>query len=65
MTKGKKHYSGKELILRRQIQRQQEEKTANPGNSMTKTLRRANSARRAIEKAREKMRGGTANGTAD
>lgn len=38
MAKGKKHYSGKELIRRRQIERQQAEQQQ--GNRLTKTGKR-------------------------
>ena len=36
MAKGKKHYSGKELIRRRQIERQQAEQQQ--GNRLTKDI---------------------------
>ena len=58
---GKRHYSGKELILRRQLAQQQAEQKANPGNSMTKTLRQINAMRPAMEKARQRMREGKDN----
>lgn len=54
--KGKKHYSGKELIYRRQLARQQAEKEANHGNNLTKTLRRVNTLRSAVERTKQRMR---------
>lgn len=54
---GKKHYSGKELILRRRIeQQQQERKELGTNNRMTYTLRQANQIKAAVESARKKMR---------
>lgn len=61
MGKRKKHYSGKELIARHQIERQQAERAANPGNRMTKTLQQVNAMRPVIEGARKKMREGKGN----
>ncbi len=60
---GRRHYSGKELIMRRQIARQQAEQKANPGNSMTKTLRQVNALRPAMERAKQRMREGKDNGS--
>ena len=59
MAKGKKHYSGKELILRRQLERQQAE-TAK-GNARTQQLQHINATRRAIGWAKQKMREGKGN----
>lgn len=56
MAKGKKHYSGKELIRRRQIERQQ-------GNRLTKTLKQVNQLRPVIERAKQRMREGKENGS--
>ena len=51
MAKGKKHYSGKELIRRRQIERQQAEQQQ--GNRLTKTLKQVNQLRPVIERAKK------------
>ena len=50
---GKKHYSGKELIYRRQIekQRQQGEK-----NTIRQRVRNMNQLKRSVEAARQDMR---------
>ena len=53
------HYSGKELIRRRQIERQSEQQ----GNRMTKTLKQVNQLRPVIEKAKQRMREGKGNGS--
>ena len=53
MAKGRKHYSGKELIYRRQVERQQAEK---PENGLKKTVRQVNELRRTVEKAKQRMR---------
>lgn len=58
MAKGKKYYSGKELIRRRQIERQQSEQQ---GNRLTKTLKQVNQLRPVIEKAKQRMREGKGN----
>jgi hypothetical protein len=60
MAKGKKHYSGKELIRRRQIERQQAEQQ---GNRLTKTLKQVNQLRPVIERAKQRMREGKENGS--
>lgn len=65
MAKGRKHYSGKELIYRRQMERQQAEKEANHGSYETRTLRQINALRPAIEKAKQRMREGKTNGILD
>lgn len=65
MAKGKKHYSGKELIYRRQLARQQAEKEANNGNNLTKTLCRVNTLRPAVERAKQRMREGKTDGILD
>lgn len=62
---GKKHYSGKELIYRRQLERQRAEKEANPGNRLTKTLRQVNTLRPVVEKAKRRMREDKNNGVLD
>ena len=61
MAKGKKHYSGKELIVRRQIERQQKERAK--GTIKKQQLQHINATRRAIEWAKQKMREGTGNGS--
>lgn len=61
MAKGKKHYSGKELIRRRQIERQQAEQQQ--GNRLTKTLKQVNQLRPVIERAEQRMREGKENGS--
>lgn len=53
---GKKHYSGKELLYRRQLERQQAEKAAPTGNRLIKTLRQVNAIRPAVERAKQRMR---------
>lgn len=60
MAKGKKHYSGKELIRRRRIERQQAEQQ---GNRLTKTLKQVNQLRPVIERAKQRMREGKENGS--
>lgn len=52
MGKGKKHYSGKELIYRRQLA-ETEEKT---NNIRVRQLHQINASRRAIGWAKQKMR---------
>ena len=54
MAKGKKHYSGKELIVRRQIERQQKERAK--GTIKKQQLQHINATRRAIGWAKQKMR---------
>ena len=61
MAKGKKHYSGKELIRRRQIERQQAEQQQ--GNRLTKTLKQVNQLRPVIERAKQRMREPKENGS--
>ena len=61
MAKGKKHYSGKELIVRRQIERQQKERAK--GTIKKQQLKRINASRRAIGWAKQKMREGKDNGS--
>lgn len=52
--KGQKHYSGKELLYRRQLEKAKEsEKEEKPIKAI---MRRANSAQRAIAVAKERMR---------
>lgn len=66
MAKGKKHYSGKELIRRRQIERQQAEQQQaeqQQGNRLTKTLKQVNQLRPVIERAKQRMREGKENGS--
>ena len=65
MAKGRKHYSGKELIYRRQLARQQAEKEANPGSYETRTLRQINALRPAMERAKQRMREGKTDGVLD
>lgn len=60
MAKGKKHYSGKELIRRRQIEQQAEQQQ---GNRLTKTLKQVNQLRPVIERAKQRMREGKENGS--
>lgn len=59
MAKGKKHYSGKELIVRRQIERQQKERAK--GTIKKQHLHHINATRRAIGWAKQKMREGKGN----
>ena len=54
MAKGKKHYSGKELIVRRQIERQQKERAK--GTIKKQQLQHINATRRDIGWAKQKMR---------
>ena len=61
MAKGKKHYSGKELIVRRQIERQQKERAK--GTIKKQQLQHINATRRAIDWAKQKMREGKGNGS--
>ena len=61
MAKGKKHYSGKELIYRRQLARQQEEATEKTNNIRVRQLHQINASRRAIGWAKQKMREGKNN----
>lgn len=56
MAKGKKHYSGKELIVRRQIERQQKERAK--GTIKKQQLQYINATRRAVSWAKQKMREG-------
>lgn len=61
MAKGKKHYSGKELIYRRQLARQQEEVAEKTNNIRVRQLHQINASRRAIGWAKQKMREGKNN----
>ena len=61
MGKGKKHYSGKELIYRRQLARQQAETEEKTNNIRVRQLRQINASRRAIGWAKQKMREGKNN----
>lgn len=56
MGKGKKHYSGKELIYRRQLARQQAETEEKTSNIRVRQLHQINASRRAISWAKQKMR---------
>lgn len=56
MGKGKKHYSGKELIYRRQLARQQTEAEEKTNNIRVRQLHQINASRRAISWAKQKMR---------
>lgn len=56
MGKGKKHYSGKELIYRRQLARQQAETEEKTNNIRVRQLHKINASRRAIGWAKQKMR---------
>lgn len=61
MGKGKKHYSGKELIHRRQLARQQAEAEEKTSNIRVRQLHQINASRRAIGWAKQKMREGKNN----
>lgn len=61
MEKGKKHYSGKELIYRRQLARQQAEAEEKTNNIRVRQLHQINASRRAISWAKQKMREGKNN----
>lgn len=61
MGKGKKHYSGKELIYRRQLARQQVEAEEKTSNIRVRQLHQINASRRAISWAKQKMREGKNN----
>lgn len=56
MGKGKKHYSGKELIYRRQLARQQAETEEKTNNIRVRQLHQINASRQAIGWAKQKMR---------
>lgn len=56
MGKGKKHYSGKELIYRRQLARQQAETEEKTNNIRVRQLHQINASRRAIGWAKQKIR---------
>jgi hypothetical protein len=56
MGKGKKHYSGKELIYRQQLARQQAETEEKTNNIRVRQLHQINASRRAIGWAKQKMR---------
>lgn len=61
MGKGKKHYSGKELLYRRQLERQQAEAEEKTSNIRVRQLHQINASRRAIGWAKQKMREGKNN----
>lgn len=61
MGKGKKHYSGKELIYRRQLARQQAETEEKTNNIRVRQLHQINASRRAIGWVKQKMREGKNN----
>lgn len=61
MGKGKKHYSGKELIYRRQLAQQQAEAEEKTSNIRVRQLHQINASRRAISWAKQKMREGKNN----
>lgn len=61
MGKGKKHYSGKKLIYRRQLARQQAEVEEKTSNIRVRQLHQINASRRAISWAKQKMREGKNN----
>lgn len=61
MGKGKKHYSGKELIYRRQLARQQAEAEEKTSNIRVRQLHQINASRRAISWEKQKMREGKNN----
>ena len=61
MAKGKKHYSGKELIYRRQLARQQAEAKEKTSNIRVRQLHQITASRRAISWAKQKMREGKNN----
>ena len=63
MAKGRKHYSGKELLYRRQMVRQREAKAqGEPQNRMAKTLQQVNRLRPVINEAKQRMREEKRNG---
>lgn len=51
---GRKHYSGKELLYRRALDRQREEKKTQPRNRLKQQLKIANSAKEAVKRAKER-----------
>ena len=63
---GRKHYSGKELIVRRQIERQRQQAQE---NGLRKRTRNINQLKRSVEAARQdmrqRMREGKDNGISD
>lgn len=59
--KKKKHYSGKELIYRRQLARQQAETEEKTNNIRVRQLHQINASSRAIGWAKQKMREGKNN----
>lgn len=61
MAKGKKHYSGKELIYRRQLARKQAETEEKTNNIRVRQLHQINASSRAIGWAKQKMREGKNN----
>ena len=65
MAKGRKYYSGKELIYRRQLARQQAEREATTGNRLTKILRQVNALHPAVERAKQRRREGETNDILD
>lgn len=50
---GRKHYSGKELIVRRQLERQQQQAQE---NGLRQRTRNINQLKRSVEAARQDMR---------
>lgn len=59
--KKQKHYSGKELIYRRRLARQQAETEEKTNNIRVRQLHQINANRRAIGWAKQKMREGKNN----
>lgn len=63
---GRKHYSGKELIVRRQIERQRQQAQE---NGLRQRTRNINKLKRSVEAARQdmrqRMREGKDNGISD
>lgn len=63
---GRKHYSGKELIVRRQLERQQQQAQE---NGLRQRTRNINQLKRSVEAARQdmrqRMREGKDNGISD
>ena len=63
---GRKHYSGKELIVRRQLERQRQQAQE---NGLRKRTRNINQLKRSVEAARQdmrqRMREGKDNGISD
>ncbi len=53
---GRKHYSGKELLYRRALDRQKEEKKTQPRNRLRQQLKIANSAKEAVKQEKERQK---------